>query len=315
MSIVDVDFAPPILPVPADIQRPLWSVMIPTYNCAQYLRLTLESVLAQDPGPDRMQIEVVDDCSTQDDPEAVVRELGQGRVQFFRQPKNGGAIANFNSCLRRSKGELVHILHGDDLVQDKFYERFGHPFTENPNIGAAFCRQIYIDEAGHQRVETRLEQSYPGILPNALSILAVSNRIQPPAIVVRRRVYQTLGGYRPSLFHAADWEMWVRIASYYPIWYEIEPLALYRVHSSSDTSRLFRTGANVQDRRKCIMIYRSYLPPDKADLLSRKALGYSVLYALRTAYNFLRAGQGRTSLVQLREAIVCIWNLFQLRLV
>ncbi len=60
--------------------RPLWSVMIPTYHCADYLRQTLESVLAQDPGPDMMQVEVVDDHSTEDDPEAVVREVRACRV-------------------------------------------------------------------------------------------------------------------------------------------------------------------------------------------------------------------------------------------
>ena len=38
--------------------RPLWSVMIPTFHCARFLRQTLESVLSQDPGPDVMQIEV-----------------------------------------------------------------------------------------------------------------------------------------------------------------------------------------------------------------------------------------------------------------
>ena len=43
--------------------RPLWSVMIPTFHCARFLRQTLESVLSQDPGPDVMQIEIVDDCS------------------------------------------------------------------------------------------------------------------------------------------------------------------------------------------------------------------------------------------------------------
>ena len=39
--------------------------MIPTYNCADYLAQALCSVLRQDPGPDAMQIEVVDDHSEQ----------------------------------------------------------------------------------------------------------------------------------------------------------------------------------------------------------------------------------------------------------
>ena len=84
-----------IPPVPEGESRPLWSVMIPTYNCAQYLRETLASVLAQDPGPEIMQIELIDDHSTDDDPAAVVAELGQGRVGFYQQPKNVGVPKNF----------------------------------------------------------------------------------------------------------------------------------------------------------------------------------------------------------------------------
>ena len=109
--------------MPAGVHRPLWSVMIPTYNCAALLRETLKSVLAQDPGREQMQIEVIDDASTKDDPEAVVRELGQGRVAFHRHSKNIGATANFNTCLSRSRGTLVQILHGDDLVLPGFYDR------------------------------------------------------------------------------------------------------------------------------------------------------------------------------------------------
>ena len=63
--------------MPPGTDRPRWSVMIPTYNCADHLRAALAGVLAQDPGPEEMQIEVVDDAS-EDDPESVVAELGGG---------------------------------------------------------------------------------------------------------------------------------------------------------------------------------------------------------------------------------------------
>ena len=75
-----------IEPVGEDVPRPLWSVMIPSFNSfPSYLRQTLDSVLAQDPGPEQMQIEVIDDCSNEDDLEALVRECGNGRVSFYRK--------------------------------------------------------------------------------------------------------------------------------------------------------------------------------------------------------------------------------------
>ncbi|GAB4427850.1 MAG: glycosyltransferase [Anaerolineae bacterium] len=297
-------FIPAIQPVSATAARPLWSVMIPTYNCADSLRLTLQSVLRQAPGPEQMHIEVVDDCSTRDDPEAVVNEIGRGRVKFFRQPQNVGAIANFNSCVQRSTGQLVHILHGDDLVEDGFYRALSGPLRQNPEIGAAFCRQIYIDHLGRPIRTTRLEQPESGIFTRALDVLAVSNRIPPPAIVIRRAVYEQIGGYDLRLFHAADWEMWVRIAAHYPVWYHTEPLALYRVHPGSDTSRLFKTGANMQNRREAIDIFKTYLPPERANGLARRALGYSTIFGLKMALKSLRQSP-RLAWVQTREALIC----------
>ena len=118
----DGSYRAEIPPVSEGTNRPLWSVMIPTYHCACFLRQTLESVLSQDPGPDLMQIEVVDDGSTLDDPGAVVAAVGRGRVGFYRQPQNVGHTKNFETCLRRSRGKVVHLLHGDDYVLPGFYK-------------------------------------------------------------------------------------------------------------------------------------------------------------------------------------------------
>src|SRR5690242_8065474 len=102
------DGIPEIPPVPEDVLRPFWSVMIPTFNSARFLRATLESVLRQGYPPEAMQIEVVDDCSDHDNPERVVQEIGQGRVAFFRQPRNLGHVGNFTTCLHRSRGQVIH---------------------------------------------------------------------------------------------------------------------------------------------------------------------------------------------------------------
>jgi glycosyltransferase involved in cell wall biosynthesis len=84
--------------------------MIPPYNSARYLRESLASVLDQDLGLDVMQIEVVDDHSTQDDPAVIVEELGRGRVGFYRQRENVGQVRNYETCLNRSRGKLIHML-------------------------------------------------------------------------------------------------------------------------------------------------------------------------------------------------------------
>ena len=292
-----------ISPVPKMEVRPLWSVMIPTYNCADYLRKTLAAILAQDPGPELMQIEVVDDCSTNDNPAAVVAELGKNRVQFFRQSKNLGVTKNFDTCLERSQGHLVHILHGDDLVLEGFYSKMQNAFEQQSDIGAAFCRQIFIDDEGNQLALSDLEQDKSGILNNWLERLASEQRIMTPSIVVRREAYEKLGGFDQRLICSEDWEMWVRIAANYPIWYEVEPLAAYRMHNNSNTGRHIRTGEDMRYTRKAISIFKTYLPLTIAERVSKQARETYALSALDMAYSLLAKQDIKAALVQMKEAL------------
>ena len=65
-----------------------------------------------------------------------------------------------------------------------------------------------------------------------------------------------------------DWEMWVRIAAHFPVWYEPEPLALYRVHDSSITQH--REHCVRPRLRDVIELNRRVLPPERADQISRR---------------------------------------------
>jgi glycosyltransferase involved in cell wall biosynthesis len=298
---------PTIPPVADSVPRPLWSVMIPTYNCAEYLRQTLASVLAQDPGPDVMQITVVDDHSTLDDPAAVVEELGRGRVEFHRQPHNVGLVKNFQTTLELSRGKLIHQLHGDDLVRDGFYQKMQTAFIDNPEIGAAFCRHIMMDEHSHWQYISVLEQQESGVLPSSwLDLLAGFQRIQTPSIVVRREVYEKLGGFDHRLTGGIeDWEMWVRIAANYPIGYEVEPLAMYRKHSNSRSNINNRNGTRFHQIRKAVNIFQAYLPKEKADLLYKHTMQNCAFYTLEMADEILAEGDMRSTINLIREALKC----------
>lgn len=293
---------PIIEPISNEIDRPLWSVMIPTYKGTQYLEQTLRSVLEQDPGSNLMQIEVVDDCSTQDDPEELVREIGQGRVSFYRQPKNLGLIGNWNDCIKRARGHWVHILHQDDVVKFGFYKRLQAAVEKEPTIGAAFCRYFYM-ERGCEQALSPLERETPGIISNWIERIAVMQRIECPSIIVKREVYEELGGYCQEAYYAADWEMWKRIAAHYSVWYEPELLACYRLHLSSESSRLVKSGKNIADTRKAIEISHSYLPITIANELSNQARENCAFKALNIARRMLSGGEIDGAIAQMREGI------------
>jgi glycosyltransferase involved in cell wall biosynthesis len=251
-----------------------------------------------------MQIEVVDDASTVDDPEPLVRRVGGGRVSFVRQPRNLGLVASWNSCIERARGEWVHILHSDDVVYSGFYARLKAARKGMDEVGAAFCRHAYIDENERWLGTSELESPTAGILPGFIEKIGVSSRIQCASIVVRRSVYEQLGGFRTDFF-AADWEMWIRVAAHYPIWYEPEILAAWRLHSSSMSTALIRSGGNVVDARRCIEISHSSLPPDRAGMISRRAMQWLSVAALSCAERCLVSGEFTAALKQLCGGLKC----------
>ncbi|HEX4850834.1 MAG TPA: glycosyltransferase, partial [Puia sp.] len=210
------DTPPIIAPVPENVNRPQWSVMIPSYNCSNYLEDAIKSVVVQDKGPEKMQIEVVDDASTDANIEELVKRVGQGRVSFYRQEKNRGSLRNFETCINRSRGNWLHILHGDDMVKPGFYDEIESLFRQFPEAGAAFTGFTHIDSCNNFLYDNNPIQDEPGIIKDWLFEIARSQKVQPPAIVVKRYVYEQLGGFF-GVHYGEDWEMWVRIAAHFPV--------------------------------------------------------------------------------------------------
>jgi hypothetical protein len=292
----------PIDPIDASPSRPFWSVMIPTYNGEPHLSDAIRSVLAQDPGPDAMQIEVVDDGSTRGDPEGLVRRLAGQRVGFHRQPQNLGHVGNFNTCIRRARGHVVHILHDDDQVRPSFYARLEAPLREHPEVGAAFTRSIYTRLDGHWGSFSPIERDEPGIVDDWLFRIASGQRVTTPSVVVRRSTYEAIGGYDGSItVGGEDWEMWVRIATRYPVWFEPEPLALYRsTRVGSLTGEAQGTTGLAEDMLTMTDVIATYLsdhlPPERADAALRRARAMYAKWVVEASYGLARTGRRREAL-------------------
>ena len=245
-------------------KRPLWSVLIPCFNCADFLRSALSGVLNQDQGPECMEIIVVDDCSTTDDPAEVVRDIGKGRVRILRQSSNVGKVRNYETGLLASCGHLVHQLHGDDMVQPGFYQAMAAAFDAYPEAGAFFCESDYIDETGAITDRTGQERPTTGILENWLLRIATTQRIQTPSMVVRRNVYEELGGFDRRLDCSEDWEMWIRIARHFPVGFCAEARAQYRTSPSNNSTRSILSGTRGRTQRLMFDLVDEYLPLELA---------------------------------------------------
>ena len=296
---------PKIKPLPPSDDRPLWSVMIPSYNCINFLRETIESVLVQAGGSDIMQIEVVDDYSSDGDVEALVGELGKGRVNFYRQPKNVGSLRNFETCINRARGKYIHILHGDDLVKPGFYQEIARLYNAYPEAGAAFTGYSDIDEKGNWLWDGKQISVNSGLIDNWLTRIATGQLLQTPCIVVKREVYEQLGSFF-AVHYGEDWEMWTRIAANYPTAYTPLKLASYRVHSSNITSNSLKTGQNLKDILTVIHIIQDYLPNDQKAALKNTARRNYAIYASILSDRIYHTQKDPSA------ALVQVWKAFKL---
>jgi glycosyltransferase involved in cell wall biosynthesis len=299
-------FSPPRIEPRRAGGGPFWSVMIPTYNGADRIEGALASVLAQDPGPAAMQIEVVDDGSASSDTEAVVRRLGGERVAFHRQPRNVGHSANFNTCIERARGEVVHILHDDDAVRPGFYAALEPALREQPEVGAAFVRTIYADADGSWRAFSPVERPTPGVIEDWLQRIASGQRVTTPSFVVRRSTYEAVGGFGVPTY-GEDWEMWIRIATRFPVWFEPEPLAIYRMERPGSLSGDVRgTAGPARYMLEVTDVVASYLPtylgPEGSDAALARARRMYARWAVTAAFELARARHRREASAALRTA-------------
>jgi hypothetical protein len=284
---------------------PFWSVMLTVYNRPQNVQRALESVLKEaDP---EMQIAVVcdhSDAATQEKIEKEVQRVGQGRVEFYPEPKPVGHPHIFNRCYELARGRWVHILHDDDWLEPGFYRQLREGIEANPTVGTAFCQQrIVAKGAGEATIwNSWVERQTPGIISGWLDRLALECRVQFSAMTVRRDCLQVVGGFCADARSAFDWELWTRLAGKYDAFYYPEPLVNVGRDDTAETSRLMRTGEQVEDALQAIEVIVEHLPESHKERLGEKARDRIADYALEIAAQFLSRGDYPAALANLRAA-------------
>lgn len=181
------------------------TVVIPAYNAAQYLRLTIDSVLAQTVGD--VEVIVVDDGST-DDTLRIARSYGPP-VRTVAQSNAGPAEAR-NTGLSHAGGEFVAFLDSDDLWAPRFLERVVAVLDANPRIGYAYAWAQFIDETGallpgQIRSRPRRDMVRQILCSGCFALLSMT--------LFRVSTLQAVGGLTAGLRQAEDWDLFLRMAS------------------------------------------------------------------------------------------------------
>lgn len=294
---------PAILPVPDGSGRPFWSVVIPTCNRKQYLLECLASVLAIWPGHEHMEILVIDNGSKPGLAE-LVAAVGGGIVRYLRHPETIPLQDNWNSAVAATQGRWVHLLHDDDYVLPGFYQTLRVGISScSQEPGGAFCGYENINEHGDIVLRRRPYGPRRGIAEDWLEIIGLGNVLNPPSMVISRAAYERVGGYSNEILYTTDWELYKRVATFYPWWSEPDYLVHYRQHPLNITHAQNNAGAQGQSIRRSIEMSESYLPRDRVEEITRKARRNYFAWCVEHIKVPLRAGNPDGAMKLMVEAL------------
>lgn len=225
-------------------QRGLVTVVMATYNMARYLPQAVASVLAQT--YPAVEVQIVDDGSTDNTPEVTEQLQKDPRVRAYRQP-NGGQAKAKNQGVLRARGEYVAFLDADDAWLPNKLELQIPLLERDPDVGVVYSSIEYMDGNGvrNGRPEARL---YRGAVSGQLLL---ENFVPFPTSVVRRRCLDEVGLFDETFGMGIDYDLWLRMSARYRFDYVAEPTALYRVwegQMSKNYRRRYEAGIAIMQR-------------------------------------------------------------------
>ncbi|MDX5436604.1 MAG: glycosyltransferase [Pontibacter sp.] len=221
-------------------QQPLVSVICLCYNHARFLAEALDSVLHQT--YPNLEVIVVDDSSTDNSVEIIHTFLEKHpQIRFISTGKNMGNCAAFNLGLEASKGEyLIDFATDDVLLPERVAQQVTAFQKLDKNYGVVYSDADYISESG-KHLYFHSQKYKPA--PDGDVFAEVLRRyfVCPPTMMVRREVFQELGGYDATLAYE-DFDFWVRSARKFHYYYLPEVTTKRRVHGRSMSGGLYKPG-------------------------------------------------------------------------
>lgn len=216
-------------------QNPLISVIISVYNGDKFLSEALESLLTQ--SYSHLEVVIVNDGSTDGTQYKLNSYAAQdSRLKVFHTTNQGPAKAR-NIAFSHTTGALVAVMDSDDICHPKRLEVQLKFLQENSDIALVGSYYRQINSKGHRIKSIDALPTEPESLRDYLKD---RNPLCHGTMMVRREVFEALGGYREVFHQAEDYDLFLRTSEQYDIALIPEILYHHRVHgqSLSTTERL-----------------------------------------------------------------------------
>jgi glycosyltransferase involved in cell wall biosynthesis len=213
-----------------EIDKPLFSTIIPTYNHAIFIKKCLDSVVAQT--YTNWEAIVVNNYS-EDNTVELVNEYNDNRIRLINFKNNGIIAASRNTGIREAKGEWICFLDSDDWWEPTKLQACFEHINDHPDL--VYHRLKIIGEVPFL-FRRKTIRSWQVKTPVIIDMLVKSNPIANSSVVIRKRLLDQIGGVAENveMVGCEDFNTWLRIAQISEAFMYIpQTLGAYMVHEAS----------------------------------------------------------------------------------
>ena len=200
--------------------KPNISVVIPTYNRAQFLKESVDSVLCQTYND--FELIIIDDGS-KDKTKEVIASYQKTNIRYIFKEHRGVSSAR-NLGISEARGEYIAFLDSDDLWMPKKLALQKNFMETNPKYSLCYTEEIWIRK-GIRVNACKKHKKYSGdIFDKCLPLCIIS----PSSAMIRSDILRSLGGFDEELPACEDYDLWLRLTLKYPVYLIEKQLILKR---------------------------------------------------------------------------------------
>jgi glycosyltransferase involved in cell wall biosynthesis len=270
----------------------LISVVVPVYNGELTIEKTVRSVLSQT-FPD-FELIVINDGSV-DSTLDILTNIQDPRIKVFSYP-NAGLSASRNRGIEHACGEFISFIDADDLWTPDKLEAQLNALQEYPEVTVAYSWTDFIDEGGNS-LGYGIHRTVNGyVFPNLLTFYFIGSGSNA---LIRKQVFDEVGGFDESLTSAEDLDMFLRLAARFQFMAVPRPQILYRLTDTSMSKNVLR-----QEMNSIKVLERAFSQEPGSLFLHLRKSTYANLYI----YLASQALRGNTDPERVRVAVKFLWT-------
>jgi len=222
------------------------SILIPTFNRANYLKMAIDSAINQT--YPNIEIVVLDDGSTDHTINVSKAYSDVKNIMFIRNEHNIGFIKNWNKAVSLSSGEYIKIMGDDDILENNCISEQAKILNAYPDVGIVCCDYFIIDKNGNVKDDNNPYRLFNKNTKESGEKFIENYLLQkrpvgwPTSILFRKKDFEKVGVFDTNAGMAADIDMWCSILRSKNFFYLDQKLAYNRQFGGNLSKKLSKAG-------------------------------------------------------------------------